>query len=265
MKEDVAEQYKTPANLNARANLHARYSTNPVGWLPWVLGRIRERLTENARILEAGCGPGALWAENRDGVPAGWRLTLSDFSEGMIERAREAMDEAGLDAECVRADIQDLPFEDGAFDAVVANHMLYHVPDIDRGLSEITRVLAPEGTLFAATNGEGNLPELYGLCRAFDPGVPMKRDPFPLRFGLENGQEILKRHFGTVARVDYDCDLRVDEAKPIVDYICSMDGMDIGLAPVIRKREKFLAYLDALIREKGAIHISKNVGIFIAQ
>ena len=169
MREDVAGQYKTPANLNARANLHARYSTNPTGWLPWVFGHIRERLPENARILEAGCGPGALWAKNGPRIPAGWALTLTDFSEGMVARAGEATGEAGLDAECVRADVQELPFDSDTFDAVIANHMLYHVPDIDRGLQEIRRVLKPEGMLFAATNGMGHLQEIYDLVNAFDP------------------------------------------------------------------------------------------------
>lgn len=264
MSDDMREQYKTPANLNARANLHARYSTNSVDWLPWVFGHLRERLPETARILEAGCGPGALWAVNRDDMPAGWRLTLTDFSEGMIARARDAMEDAGLVAECVQADIQELPFDDGAFDGVIANHMLYHVLDIDRGLSEIKRVLAPEGIVFAATNGTGHMQELYDLGRAYDPRIEVTQDPFPLRFGLENGREILRRHFSDVELIEYDCDLRVDEAGPLAEYVFSLAGMGTGFEPVIRERERFSAFLEQRVRDEGIIHISKNVGIFIA-
>jgi len=264
MPEDVREQYKTPANLSARAALHARFSTSSMGWPPWVFDHIRERLPDTARILEAGCGPGGLWAENADRVPAGWKLTLTDFSEGMVKRARENTIKAGLDAECVHADIQDLPFDTGAFDAAIANHMLYHVPDIHRGLTEIKRVLAPEGILFAATNGDGHMRELYDLCRAYSPGTEVKRDQLTKRFRLEGGREILRRHFSHVERIDYPCDLRVDEAGPIVDYVCSMAGMDVGVEPIIRERERFLKFLEARVRSEGPIHISKIVGMFVA-
>ena len=265
MNQDVSEQYKTPANLNARANLHARYSTNPMGWLPWVFGRIREQLPEKARILEAGCGPGSLWVENRDNVPAGWSLTLTDFSEGMAAAAREATAQAGLDAQCLRADVQELPFDGDTFDAVIANHMLYHVPDIGRGLREIKRVLKPGGMLFAATNGDGHMGELYDLCRAYSPGITIKQDQLTERFRLERGQEILARYFHTVARIDYMCDLRVDEAGPIVEYVSSMAGMGMGIEPIVRERDQFQAFLAALIQEREAIRISKSVGVLIAR
>ncbi len=41
------------------------------------------------RILEIGCGPAELWAQNLDRIPAGWELTLADLSPGMVEKARE--------------------------------------------------------------------------------------------------------------------------------------------------------------------------------
>ena len=265
MKEDVAEQYKTPANLNARANLHARYSTNPVGWLPWVFGHIRERLPENARILEVGCGPGGLWAENKNEMPAGWELTLTDFSEGMIARAREAMDEAGLDAACIQADVQELPFDADTFDAAVANHMLYHVPDIDRGLTEIKRVLKPEGTLFAATNGMDHMKELFDLMNGFRPGVWVNEERPMARFSLQNGGDMIGRYFTSVRRIEYTDSLLIDEAAPIAEYVSSMAGMGVVFESIIRKRGDFQSFLEALIREKGSVCISKQVGLFIAR
>ena len=46
-----------------------------------------------------------------------------------------------------KIDAQSIPYEKDSFDAVIANHMLYHVPDLARTLSEIRRVLRPEGCL----------------------------------------------------------------------------------------------------------------------
>lgn len=56
-----------------------------------------------------------------------------------------------------------LPFEDGSFDAVIAMHMLYHLPDPAKGFAEMHRVLKPGGFLAVTTNGAGNMRELYAL------------------------------------------------------------------------------------------------------
>ena len=56
--------------------------------------------------------------------------------------------------------MQDLPFGDEAFDVVAALWMLYHVPDVDRALAEIRRVLRPGGLFVAVTNGDGHLADL---------------------------------------------------------------------------------------------------------
>src|SRR5579871_3026230 len=79
-------QYRNAANLNARINLHARFSTNRDGWHCWVFDQFI--LVPQCRVLELGCGPGTLWLKNRDRLPAGWDLILSDFSMGMLEDAR---------------------------------------------------------------------------------------------------------------------------------------------------------------------------------
>ncbi len=51
-------------------------------------------------------------------------------------------------------DAQSIPFEDETFDAVIANHMLYHVPDRPKAIAEIKRVLKPGGRLIATTIGK---------------------------------------------------------------------------------------------------------------
>ena len=60
--------------------------------------------------------------------------------------AEKLADVRGAKFEC--ADIQNLPYPDESFDVVIANMMLYHVPDIARGLSEVRRVLRRDGRFF---------------------------------------------------------------------------------------------------------------------
>ena len=96
------------------------------------------------QVLELGCGPGHFWRDTRDLRPAGWRVVCSDLSPGMVAEARAALaGEAGLSF--AAADAQALPLADASFEVVMANFMLYHVPDRPRALAEICRVLRPGG------------------------------------------------------------------------------------------------------------------------
>ena len=59
---------------------------NPYGWFRWVFDAL-VKLPADARLLELGCGHGLLWKENIDRIPAGWHITLSDLSPGMLDAA----------------------------------------------------------------------------------------------------------------------------------------------------------------------------------
>ena len=117
-------------------------------------------LSADARILEIGYGPADLWVQNLDRLPAGWTITLTDFSVGMIEAAQRNLAGAGRPFTFRPMNAQSIPFDTATFDAVIANHMLYHVPDLTKAVAEIHSVLKPGGTLYAATNGKGHLREL---------------------------------------------------------------------------------------------------------
>ena len=107
-------------------------------------------LPPNARILELGCGPASTWASQMNRIPAGWQILLI-FRRGWLEkRATQWMGKA---LRVANHDAQAIPFPTGYFDGVIANHMLYHVPDLGKAMAEIRRVLKPGGVLFAATNG----------------------------------------------------------------------------------------------------------------
>ena len=73
---------------------------------------------------------GYLWLTNRHRIPAGWDVTLSDLSAGMLVAAQHQISPYGHAIRFVVQDAQALPFADHCFDAVIANHMLYHVPNV---------------------------------------------------------------------------------------------------------------------------------------
>lgn len=264
----IRQQYQSANNLNARIRLHQGFSTNTQGWYSWYFEHLD--LPANARVLELGCGSGALWHAVLDRLPAGWQITLSDASEGMVEEARQAVAARAAQFTFQVVDAHEIPFPDGSFDAVIANHMLYHVSDRPRAIAEMRRVLAPGGRLFAATNGKGHMAEIHPLelrlapeMRAFANANPQLQ-PWAASFTLENGVEQLAQSFAEVRLERYLDNLEVTEAQPLVDYILSMfNNFTLDLTP--ERIAAFTRDLEAEIQAKGPIHITKSTGLLIAR
>ena len=249
------EQYRDGVNLSARVELHRRFSTNRTGWFRWVFERLA--LADQADVLEIGCGTGALWLENRNRIPAGWRVVLSDLSAGMLGETRGRLRDAGLTPRCCVADAQSLPFADASFDAVIANHMLYHVPNRPRAFGEIRRVLRPGGVLLAATNGRAHLRELDDLIEWYAPTA--ERDDATARFGLENGAAQLQPWFAEVVREDYPDALAVTEVEPVVAYVLSTPHASVLDATRI---EALRDELETIITREGSVRVTKAAGLF---
>lgn len=247
-------QYKDASNLEARIRLHRDFSTNRYDFHRWYFDHID--LPDTADVLDVGTGSGTLWQENSYRIPAGWTATLTDLSPGMLLDARRSL--APLRPFAFRpADAQDLPFPGACFDAVLANHMLYHVPDRQRALSEFRRVLRPGGRLYAATNGAGHLRELRELLADYSPDVPPGGGT---GFSLEDGTEQLAAFFEHVSLDRYDDALNITEAEPLKAYIRSMSdhyGLTGDDLLVIDQR------IDELITREP-VRIAKDVGLFIA-
>jgi SAM-dependent methyltransferase len=155
----------------------------------------------------------------------------------MVELARAR----GVDA--LVADVQQIPFRDAEFDAVVAAWMLYHVPDLERGLSEVARVLRPGGALVAVTNGARDLHEVWDL-------VGRDLGPRLATFRTENGATYLERHFESVRRVDLVGSVTFPDADAIRRYVGSSAlGRD---------------HVDCILGSVPPLVATKVVGVFIA-
>jgi ubiquinone/menaquinone biosynthesis C-methylase UbiE len=253
-----SDQYKDSSNLDARVVIHQRFSTNPYGWFKWVFDTLL-KLPENARILELGCGHGLLWRENIARIPAGWNLTLSDLSPGMLDAAWRNLVVTGRAFQFKEIDAQSIPFEDEAFDAVIANHMLYHVPDRVKATIEIKRVLKPGGRVFATTIGEHHMKEMMGWYARVH--VSKVSESFANPFTLENGREQLQPYFPNVALSRYEDNLEITEIEPIMAYIRS--GMRVSELSE-DELENLQSDLERELSENGKIFISKDSGLFEA-
>ena len=179
--EVVAREYETEKGLVGR---RAAYQ--------WAEGPDPRELTFQAvaevapeHVLEVGPGPGELSERIRDEVGAD--IVAVDISPRMVELTRAR----GI--ESIVGDVQDLPFPDASFDCAVAAWMLYHVPDVERGIAELERVLRPGGRLVAVTNGADHWDGLRELV------TDVRGE---LCFTSENAAELLGRSFVCVERRD---------------------------------------------------------------
>src|SRR5207244_2595634 len=134
----VAAEYADEARLRARVEAQTAWATGIDARKPAVRAVVE---AAPSRVLEVGCGWGELaeWIARDTGA----EVVAVDLSPRMVDLARER----GVDARL--GDVQDLQFDEGEFDVAVAAWMLYHVPDLERGIAELQRVLRPGGLLVA--------------------------------------------------------------------------------------------------------------------
>jgi ubiquinone/menaquinone biosynthesis C-methylase UbiE len=252
------EQYRNPTNLNARVELHRHFSTNSYGWFPWIFDTL-ETLPSRARVLELGSGPGYMWKECVDRIPPGWRITLSDLSDGMVDGAWRNLVVTGRAFKFEQIDAQSIPYPDETFDIVIANHMLFHLPDRPKGLSEIKRVIKPEGSLIATTVGDGHLAEIINWLEEASPETDI--EPFANPFTLDNGLEQLKPFFSQVEILRYDDDLRVTKVEPLMAFIQSTyRAKELTDSALTKIRQK----LETILEAQSEIFLTKDSGLFKA-
>jgi SAM-dependent methyltransferase len=197
--ELVQRQYATEDGLSTRRDAQARFleGTNAFDVAVEAVVEARPR-----RLLEVGCGMGQFAAAVADRTDA--EVVATDLSPRMVELTSSR----GLDARV--AEVQALPFADGEFDCVAANWMLYHVPDVDRALGELRRVLEDDGTLVATTIGAEHMADVWELVGF---RVPLRE------FSRENGEQQLRGHFAAVERQDVDATLVFPDETAVHRYV----------------------------------------------
>jgi ubiquinone/menaquinone biosynthesis C-methylase UbiE len=249
-------QYKDDKNLSIRIALHQKYSTNKYGYTNWIFDLIE--FFEGCNMLELGCGNGDLWNGRIHSLPAKSNLILSDLSNGMLEIVGEKFkDYPNVSTEII--DIQDIPYADNTFDIIIANSMLYHIPNIQKAVSEVYRVLSPGGKFYATTVGANGMNEyLHEKMKEFNPKINAF-NPFP--FNLQNGKVILSRSFQNIEMHEYEDSLEVTKTSDLIAWILSTTLMS-------RIDENELKGLDVFFEKckdkRGIIKIPKQAGMFVA-
>ena len=238
------------------------------------------------RVLELGCGNGSFWLENWEKIPAELSVMLSDASEGMLREAKKALTgrkwkeskNNSVERETIGKekslagdnhfrfqfqfiDFHEIPCEDGCFDLVIANHVLFYAKDFARVLGEIRRVLKPGGRLVCSTYGTAHMKEISELAAQFDDRIVLAAQNLYEIFGKENGAEILNPYFEEVEWRQYEDHLFVTDAEDLVDYIISCHGNQNRY--IVNDYKAFRQFVESKLR-KG-FYVTKDAGLFVAK
>ena len=156
--DNLRYQYGDSEKLRIRYEAHTKYSEHPSNWFDLFTEALG--VTSGTKVIDVGCGPGGIHPRL---VQAGAQVTGVDASPGMVTEARQQSERLNLHAEILVGDAQQLPFPDDQFDAALCCHMLYHVPDIAKALSEIRRVVKSGGRVLISTNAADHCARLNEL------------------------------------------------------------------------------------------------------
>ena len=141
-------------------------------------------------------------------------LTGLDLSPEMLRLARKRAEDMGRAVDLREGDAQQLPFEDESFDSVVCTYSLCCIPDLDRSVAEMNRVLKPGGRLRLLDHIRSSLKPVYWIQKALE--IPSRRfqgehwTRRPLESVERNGFEVRERDRSRLGVVE-----RLSAAKPL--------------------------------------------------
>jgi SAM-dependent methyltransferase len=162
-------------------------------------------------------------------------------------------------------DAAGIPFRNDVFDAVVANHVLFHIEHPTDALQQIRQVLRPRGVLYATTVGRDHLLELReAIILARGDAIDTSEEESAramLGFTLETGPPKVRKLF-------YDVDVRIHEdwlevphVAPLIRYVTSSSVWELGEKELQRLSEIIAAEIEG----SGAMRIRKHQGIVVAR
>ena len=253
-EKELLQQYMDSSNLDASIKLQDRFSSNRHGWYKWTFNNIK--LDKKYKVLEIGCGNGALWSKNINLLDKDISITLTDVCEEMINSAKKSLSNYSDIFDFQIVDPYNIPFENESFDLVIANHILFYMKDVDKVLNEIKRVLKVGGYFYSSTIDSKNMKELESLVKGFNSNIKISEEKISSNFGLENGEGILSKHFCQIKKYLYEDKLVINDAKGILEYIYSIPGNIIEL--IDTKKKDFEKYIDSNINKQGNIYITNN-------
>lgn len=165
-------------------------------------------------VLDAGSGWGRFTWKLVDvfGVPAE-HITACDLSDAAVQGLLKEAERRGVQIHAHVCDLSALAF-DQPFDLVMANHVLYHLPDIHEFAQRMKMLVKPNGRALVTTNSDLITSKVISLHYEAlrELGIPFKEEG-PSPFSMENGETYFRGKFRQIERHYFDDELRFEEAE----------------------------------------------------
>ena len=228
----------------------------------WLFGLVGGIDVLGEPIIDVGSGNGTYLAPMQHR-----RVVGLDLSRGMLLGIRER----GFEGPLVESDAQALPIASLCVGTALANHMLYHVPDIGAAVRELRRVLRSGGILLAITNGRDHMAELVAIRNAAVEEVAGDRfryESAAARFNLDNGAGFLSASFESVELHHRRGELSIPTAEPVVRYLASAAGTARSLPKGVAFT-RVVEIAERIVRERilqdGRLRVTTHTGAFVCR
>ncbi len=262
----LLEQYGTTDRLKIRIENHQLYSERTDDFLAWALDYLDP--TPGDLVLDVGCGTGlyhpALCAR-------GARVVVGlDPSPTMVAATQKQAGEQGLTVVAMVGDAQHLPLPDGAYDRVMANHVLFFVPDQRAALREMRRVLKPTGRVLLVTNAADHGQRLEALHEQAAQQLGYTPSARPVqRFNLDH-LPMVQEIFPTAERVERPDAFVFPTIDAALRYYAT-GGIDalVDLPTDASHRQKLLELvgeqIERIVSREGTFRVPKTTGCFVTR
>ena len=218
MKIDYQEPSK---DLLMRIDIHEKYgSANIDVWTNELL-----KPQAGMSILDVGCGAGKLSFLFNEYTKGGAKITGGDFSEELLDKAREKNKKVGAEIDFQFLDFnQPFKFADNTFDLCTSAFAIYYASDLDFTFGEAHRVLKPGGRLFVS----GPLPEnkqmFYDIIKeATNATIPPMPGSSRFKGDIFN---TIDKIFAKTELHKFENHLTFPEVAPFIDYVRASLGED---------------------------------------
>ena len=142
--DEIESYWSTRTEGYSEVNHKELAGTQKNAWLKVLTSQFPDKPKEEIRILDIGTGPGffpVILAE------AGYHVDAVDYTEGMLEKAKENAGDLCRNIRFLRMDAQKLDFEDNTFDVVISRNLTWNLEHPDVAYREWVRVLKVGGRL----------------------------------------------------------------------------------------------------------------------
>ncbi|MBN1386100.1 methyltransferase domain-containing protein [Candidatus Woesearchaeota archaeon] len=216
------------------------------------------------KILDVGCGNGDLLIKLRNTGFSG-EMKGIDFSEGIINNARDAGKGTGIDFRIGEA--EHLPFRDDFFDIIIAKHVLHLVGRPQQAFNEIWRCLKKGGKFICVLHTARNKPFIHALEKEINEKFKVSIMHTSKNVTMEDADQYFEA-FKVLEKKSFESKVELKEAKPFVDYF---ETLKYSWVPKLTEEqwklivETVRRFVEQMIKDQGHFIELNSNGLIVAK